>query len=629
MNCTILVFLVCLILCATSSAGTKLDTRGHEFLIAFANNYDNTHGPSVILTNDSPKMTANVTINIKYVDTLNITVYPESFQRVALPVKVISTKRDVPFPAVHIKSDVRITVFGLNDAHQNAVGGFLALPLDTLGTSYVAGTQSPWLASQIVMVAVEDNTRVKVCVSHAMRYDYDEIPAGRVISFDLNKFEALMFEGLADLTGSIISSDRNIAVFSGNRAAKRPNHRIDHTVEQLTPFKTWGKQFILVPYSDDDYSWNAFRVVVRNKTRLIINTTNSNTNQVEIDVGNYHEITLNGNITSFIVADYPVSIFHYAQTKKNGNKGTDMSINNVSPIGQYIDVATFTTFNEANNFTLTNLLTIITRCDAINQTTIDASRVNFFRETVNSAYCFAHASIPHKGLHFVNGSGFFSVLHSFTATSSYAFPIALGQEPKNCKTFLSNGSIYEHGCHQEVVPVNVIECPQSEVALEAEADESCGRYTSLQVFVIALFSAGGAICIDLIIRCFKEATEPPKYADAKGNKKWTTSISELRERRRAIRVRSMENEFQQQTKEQQENEEEKPPPQDDRKPSIVVEGVVSVPMDFSYPPPPSPRGTSERIHSNLTSENESDGGEVESESDTNSYVSLAYNESKV
>ena len=53
----------------------------------------------------------------------------------------------------------------------------------------------------------------------------------------------------ADLTGSIIKSDKPIAAFGGNKCTNVPigYYACDHIVEQLTPTSTWGQAFLTVP----------------------------------------------------------------------------------------------------------------------------------------------------------------------------------------------------------------------------------------------------------------------------------------------------------------------------------------------------------------------------------------------
>ena len=73
----------------------------------------------------------------------------------------------------------------------------------------------------------------------------------------LNKGETYLLRDLADnffahgpdLTGSIITSTKPVAVFGGNRATFIPNQffAADHLVEQLPPTNTWGREFVTMP----------------------------------------------------------------------------------------------------------------------------------------------------------------------------------------------------------------------------------------------------------------------------------------------------------------------------------------------------------------------------------------------
>lgn len=52
-----------------------------------------------------------------------------------------------------------------------------------------------------------------------------------------------------DLTGTVVTSDKPVAVFAGHSCQNIPNSRpyCDHNEEQIFPFATWGKTFIAVP----------------------------------------------------------------------------------------------------------------------------------------------------------------------------------------------------------------------------------------------------------------------------------------------------------------------------------------------------------------------------------------------
>lgn len=158
----------------------------------------------------------------------------------------------------------------------------LLLPAHILGTGYVAITPghshivnppgSSVRSSQIVIVAPEDNTQVTIRSSGVTRAGtgIPAFSAGESRMLTLQSYEVLTlasatsggdlecqnFGGGAswcrkanDLTGTIITSDKPIAVFGSNPCLNVPWARpfCDHVEEQVFPFSTWGRNFVALP----------------------------------------------------------------------------------------------------------------------------------------------------------------------------------------------------------------------------------------------------------------------------------------------------------------------------------------------------------------------------------------------
>jgi hypothetical protein len=190
----------------------------------------------------------------------------------------------------------------------------LLLPSHILGTGYVAITpghshiQDPLgttvRSSQVVIVATQDNTVVTVKAS-AVTLAGTGIPAMAVNetrNFTLNSYDVLAlasatagadlecqtFSGNAswcrkanDLTGTVITSDKPIAVFGSNPCLNVPWSRpyCDHVEEQIFPFTTWGKNFVAVPshplrLNNNNFSTNPppdhFKIVAGAATTLTL-----------------------------------------------------------------------------------------------------------------------------------------------------------------------------------------------------------------------------------------------------------------------------------------------------------------------------------------------------------------------
>jgi len=169
---------------------------------------------------------------------------------------------DVPVTAAHIQSD--------DDSEAGtSSGGTMLLPVQALGRRYMAITypqvSEPKLeniagsrggAGQVIIVATEDGTHVTFQVSTRASLGLvggapPRDPGG---SFDLTLQDGDVYQVFSiaegdDLTGSLITADQPVVVFSGNistaygRAAPGINTP-DMAHEQLLPETSWGTRFV-------------------------------------------------------------------------------------------------------------------------------------------------------------------------------------------------------------------------------------------------------------------------------------------------------------------------------------------------------------------------------------------------
>ncbi len=136
----------------------------------------------------------------------------------------------------------------------------------------------------------------------------------------LNQGETYLLRDLADggfgkgpdLTGSIITSTKPVAVFGGNRATFIPNQffAADHLVEQLPPTNTWGREFVTMPLSTGSTRGDRFRFLAQaDNTELTVNGTVVAT----LNRGQFHEQALVG--PGHIVSSKPILVAQYAHSQ--------------------------------------------------------------------------------------------------------------------------------------------------------------------------------------------------------------------------------------------------------------------------------------------------------------------------
>lgn len=240
------------------------DTVGTEFWVAFEPN-KNIYAKKVLFL--SSETDATVTISIPGLATPftnTYTVTPGIVTEVSdIPDIAFNDATDGTQPlGIHITTaspDQEIAVLGMNNEDKSA-DGFTALPVDVLGTryrtlNYLPNPNNPEWPSQFAVVGTQDNTVLTITPSVDAGVAGSLRPAGVPFNVTINTGDVYQLQAFnADLTGSLIESDKPVAVFSGARRTSVPSTTAwassDHLVEQLTPEDSWGSYFVTVPFGD-------------------------------------------------------------------------------------------------------------------------------------------------------------------------------------------------------------------------------------------------------------------------------------------------------------------------------------------------------------------------------------------
>jgi len=178
---------------------------------------------------------------------------------------------------IHITSDQPVVAWQFNpfDAEGAASNdGSLLLPQNSLGKQYYAvtrGSGAPFLGNPAqsgyftVIAASKGTTNVSVTVTGKVEANpAANIPAlakGQTFKVALQQYDVLNLEGLgvldiasgpSDLTGSFISADKPVAVFSGHEEDVENIDGInagccaEHIEEQMMPLESWGSEALCV-----------------------------------------------------------------------------------------------------------------------------------------------------------------------------------------------------------------------------------------------------------------------------------------------------------------------------------------------------------------------------------------------
>ncbi len=199
---------------------------------------------------------------------------------------------------IHVVSTEPIGVYGLSQVKYTS-DGFLGLPTESLAREYIVAsypnvhTGVPELnGTQFAVVATEPLTTLSITPSFVTP-PHDNGFAFTLVLTNVGDVYQLRNtnDAPADLTGTIIESDKPVAVFSGHQVANVNSSEVffaDYIVEQLPPVRRWGREFFPV-YSEGRLKGDTFRVIASadNTEVEIDGTTVAN-----LDRGEFYETVI-------------------------------------------------------------------------------------------------------------------------------------------------------------------------------------------------------------------------------------------------------------------------------------------------------------------------------------------------
>lgn len=283
-----------------------------------------------------------------------------------------------------VTATAEISVYGFNTAGQSS-DAFLALPTDVLGKHYYAITYyPPSRQCQMLVAAVYNSTVVHITLgvalgNNSVYYNKRVYMAGDFMYIRLNRYDTFQVHSEGDLTGTYVTSDKAIAVFSGNKDTHvKYLNGSDHLCEQLMPVEAWGKSFMTLPLPHDYY------------VKFVANECNTNVNitlgglasTLTLNkTGDIGQLNIQHRIVCSIVADKPISVVQISKGSYHGYRPM-MSI--IIPIEQF--GSNTYTYSIPQTLIKRNYLVFFSKNSDINKIKFDgvSKQVNIF--SVNMLY---------------------------------------------------------------------------------------------------------------------------------------------------------------------------------------------------------------------------------------------------
>ena len=291
-----------------------------------------------------------------------------------------------------VRSNADVVVHAIDNDYGNG-DGFVVTPTKYLSTKYYVASYEPSTAFSITYFCVSalySNTSI-----------YIETENEQICYEAILQYETIRFERMSDLSGTLVNSDKPIAVISG-LSTKVPQafSNPGGLIEQVISTKFWGNSYTAVPFpsSQSGYVYRVFTKNTIGPTTLHMPMDRD----LEIQAGqSYFEENVIGNTTISFKSDHPVMVVQYLKSDFVNNHprgGPSMLI--VPPVSSFRNNVTFLVFQYKQAHTYH--ITVIAECDTINDLTLDGEVTTWnVRPSIDQTLRYASLEVS-PGLHTVS-----------------------------------------------------------------------------------------------------------------------------------------------------------------------------------------------------------------------------------
>jgi len=294
----------------------------------------NTQEASVTVTVFQKTSAAGAEVEIQ-----NRTVAGGALEVINLPTNV-NNASGIFYNAYRIKSTGPIIAAQFNPLENVEVysnDASLLLPANTFGYEYIVSSRNEFLSGDGVqwrgfatVVASQEATTVTVTPSVNLLggSGVQAMNAGQTYQVTINPYEVLNLKSNqdgADMTGTIISADKPIGVYSGHDAAITSNQCCaDHLEQQLFPVETWGLEYVGGKSFPRGVESDYWRIIASEDNTTVVFAPTSVEPLHTLNRGEYFEFSTTQDFV--ITADKPVMVTQTLASSQETLANTDCNV---------------------------------------------------------------------------------------------------------------------------------------------------------------------------------------------------------------------------------------------------------------------------------------------------------------
>ena len=304
-------------------------------------NYDGGSPSILILTTDSQPVSYYIEATGLGINR-NGTLTADNETIIHLPSTAVVTSHVEQNKGIYLKtSSDSVIVIGRNlYSGGGSADTFLALPIVKLSvTMYVYfGISAPqsdlvtnnniYKQNVVIIVGTEDNTIMKLIVTQSVTISVgstttDLIPSNEY-SFVINRLQTVSFQAQGDLSGTKITTNKQVSVYSGHSCANVPSDiaACDYLIEQLPPTALWGKVHYVTPLSPRK-SYTIKIVSAYDSTNIKFYCNNSLISTYTLNEGSYIAIALHLQEHCALISNKEVLVAQFSHGQQDDDINGD------------------------------------------------------------------------------------------------------------------------------------------------------------------------------------------------------------------------------------------------------------------------------------------------------------------
>ncbi|MEQ2179991.1 hypothetical protein GOODEAATRI_030942, partial [Goodea atripinnis] len=235
---------------------------------------------------------------------------------ISVPTGVEMYNSEKSFKTVRVEASSNVSVTSFNYKLYTADTAMI-YPTTEWGTEYFIFTPSgsPYGSKKEFAVTNGKNkNQVEILPEASINFQGRVFKIGEKLVIDLEPYESVQLQSTGDLSGSRVSSQQPVAVFSGHTCTFHFT-KCNHVYEQLLPVSRWGTSFILPALSFQN-QYDSVYLQASQTTQVTVNNGKRN-DDFRLSRGQMKEIKLTDPKSLFIQSDHGIQVLLLFNGVKN------------------------------------------------------------------------------------------------------------------------------------------------------------------------------------------------------------------------------------------------------------------------------------------------------------------------